>query len=135
MCYTERYMCRPQTANLQMAGVIQPVQFSDWAAPIVPVLKKDGSLRICGDLKLTFNQLANSNVYPLPKVDDLFATLSGGDNYTKLDLAQAYQQQVHPLSSPPFCHHRFIASHFVTGTFCCEPLRREDTWSPAIWSR
>ena len=58
----------------------------------MPVLKKDGSLRICGDFKLTVNQVANSDVYPLPKVDDLFATLSGGDIFTKLDLAHAYQQ-------------------------------------------
>ena len=72
------------------------MQFSDWAAPIVPVLNKDGSLRICGDFKLTVNQVANSDVYPLPKVDDLFATLSGRKqviqaSFTKLDLARAYQ--------------------------------------------
>lgn len=30
--------------------------------------------------------------YPLPKPEDLFATLSGGQKFTKLDLAQAYQQ-------------------------------------------
>ena len=32
--------------RLQSLGVIQPIQFSDWAAPIVPVLKSDGSVRI-----------------------------------------------------------------------------------------
>ena len=66
-------------------GVIQPVQFSDWASPIVPVLKKDGSLRICVDFKLTVIQVANSDVYPLPMVDDLLATLSSEDIFTKLD--------------------------------------------------
>ena len=58
----------------------------------MPVLKKDGSLRICGDFKLTINQVATPDVYSLPKVEDLFATLSGGDTFTKLDLAHAYQQ-------------------------------------------
>ena len=29
---------------LEKAGVIESVQFSTWAAPIVPVLKQDGSL-------------------------------------------------------------------------------------------
>ena len=41
--------------RLQALGVIQPVQFADWAAPIVPVLKSDGRIRICGDYKITVN--------------------------------------------------------------------------------
>ena len=68
------------------------MKFSDWAAPDVPVLKKDGSLRICRDFKLAINQVATPDVYPKPKVGDLFATLSGGDTFTKLDLTHAYQQ-------------------------------------------
>ena len=34
-------------------GVIEPIKFSEWAALIVPVLKIDGSIRICGDYKVT----------------------------------------------------------------------------------
>ena len=44
--------------RLQSLGVIRPVQFSDWAAPIVPVMKKDGRVRICGDYKITINRAA-----------------------------------------------------------------------------
>ena len=37
-------------------GVIEPVQFADWAAPIVPVMKSDkSSIRICRDFKITIN--------------------------------------------------------------------------------
>lgn len=39
--------------RLQKLGIISPVKHSEWAAPIVPVLKRNGSLRICGDYNVT----------------------------------------------------------------------------------
>ena len=80
--------------RLQSQGVIDPVLSSDWAAPIVPVIKKDGTVRICGDYKLTINKELERDVYPLPRVEDLFSSLSGGTLFSKLDLAHAYQQLV-----------------------------------------
>ena len=59
---------------------------------IVPVPKKNGKFRICGNYKITINQAFEVDQYPLPKPDDLFATLDGGKKYTKLDFSQAYQQ-------------------------------------------
>ena len=35
--------------RLEKSGVLEKVEFSNWATPIVPVLKPDGSVRICGD--------------------------------------------------------------------------------------
>ena len=77
---------------LEKTGVIEPVQHADWAAPIVLVLKQDGSVRICGDYKLTVNQAAKTDSFSLPRIDDLFASLAGGQAFSKLDLAQAYLQ-------------------------------------------
>ena len=37
-------------------GILEPVEISEWATPIVPVVKSDKSVRICGDYKLTVNQ-------------------------------------------------------------------------------
>ena len=75
---------------LEKVGVIKPVQFADWAAPIVPVLKRDGSVRLCGDYKITVNQAAKPDSYTLPQIDD--TALTGGKIFSKLDLAHAYQQ-------------------------------------------
>ena len=58
--------------------MISPVRFSDWAAPIVPVVKNDGTICICGDYKVTANLVAKQDYYPLPHVEDLFAKVSGG---------------------------------------------------------
>ena len=74
-------------------GIITPVKYSKWAAPIVPVLKQDKeTVRICGDYKLTANRASRLEHYPLPKVDDLFTMLAGGTLFTKLDMSQAYLQ-------------------------------------------
>ncbi len=60
-------------------GMLEPVQLSEWAAPIVVVLKNDKtSVRICRDFRQTINPVSKLDKYPIPKVEDLFATLSGG---------------------------------------------------------
>ena len=74
------------------AGVLEPVKTSDWACQIVPVLKPDGKVRICGNFKQTANRAIRVDRYPLPRVQDLFAQLAGGRVFAKLDLSRAYQQ-------------------------------------------
>ena len=59
---------------------------------MVPVLKSDGSLRLCGDYKVTVNSVANVESYPLPRINDLLASLTGGKVFSKLDLSHAYLQ-------------------------------------------
>ena len=56
------------------------------------VPKKDGTLRVCGDYKMTVNRCADVDQYPLPNAEDLFPTLSGGKIFSKIDLSHAYQQ-------------------------------------------
>lgn len=73
-------------------NIIEVVRNSEWATPVVPVVKPDGSIRLCGDFKLTANQATELEQYPLPKIEDLFAQLSNGKTFTKLDLRDAYCQ-------------------------------------------
>jgi len=78
--------------RLQDVGIISPIKHSKWAAPIVPVLKKNGTVRLCGDYKVTVNKALLNESYPLPKVEELFASLAGGKYFTKLDMSNAYLQ-------------------------------------------
>ena len=55
-------------------AITEPVQ--DWAALIVPVMRKEGTVRICGDLNFTVNPVAKDS-YPLPRIEDLFSNLAG----------------------------------------------------------
>ena len=41
---------------------------------------------------MTINPNSKLNRYPIPMVEDLFATIANGKVFTKLDLAQVYQQ-------------------------------------------
>ena len=78
--------------RLESLGVIKKVEFSDWAAPVVPVLKGNGTVRLCGDYKTTINPVSKLDMYPLPRIDDLFTAMAGGISFTKLDLSHAYLQ-------------------------------------------
>ena len=80
--------------RLETEGVLEKVNFSEWADRIVAVPKKDGRVRICGDYKVTVNPVLDIDQYPLPRPEDLFATLAGGQHFTKLDLKHAYQQLI-----------------------------------------
>ena len=72
--------------------IIIPVKHSKWAAPTVPVLKSNNSLRLCGDYKITCNRAANLDCFPIPKFEDLVSNLANKKFFSKLDLSQAYAQ-------------------------------------------
>ncbi|XP_046869134.1 uncharacterized protein LOC124461688 [Drosophila willistoni] len=75
-------------------GILVPIEYSDWATPIVPVIKKDGTIRICGDYKSTINKVIKQHGHQIPPMNSLLASVEGGSTFAKIDLAQAYQQLV-----------------------------------------
>ena len=49
--YANRGLVEEELNRLVQEGILEPVEMSDWASPIVPVLKSDGkSVHVCGDL-------------------------------------------------------------------------------------
>jgi transposase InsO family protein len=80
-------------------GVWKPTQFNDYGTPVVPVRKSlaaGGSpqrkLRVCGDYSVTVNSQLADHHQPIPLPEDLMRKLSGGYAFTKIDLADAYNQ-------------------------------------------
>ncbi|KAJ8710409.1 hypothetical protein PYW07_009775 [Mythimna separata] len=85
-------------------GVLKPVSHSDYASPIVPVLKHNGSVRLCADYSVTINKQLLIEQYPLPSVHELFSRLYGGHQFSKIDLSMAYNQfQLDEDSQPLTC--------------------------------
>ena len=86
-----------QLRKMQDQGVIQP-SCSPWASPVVLVRKKDGSLRFCIDYR-GLNTVTKTDLFPLPRIDDLLDQLGRAKFFSTLDLAAGYWQvQVHPDS-------------------------------------
>jgi hypothetical protein len=78
--------------RLVAEGVLEPVNVSKWAAPIVVVPKPGGKVRICADLSTGVNHALDINQYPLPKPNELFVALNGGNQFSKIDFSEAYLQ-------------------------------------------
>lgn len=91
--YSLKEKVTKELKRLESEHIIEPVEHSEWASPLVVVPKADkDSIRLCGDYKVSVNREISEEQYPLPNVDDMFATLAGGQKFSKLDLSQAYTQ-------------------------------------------
>ena len=73
-------------------GILEEVSHSACASPVVTVPKKDGRVKLCGDYKVSVNHSLHVDQHPLPTPEELFSALTGGQQFSTLDLSQAYQQ-------------------------------------------
>ncbi|XP_021354167.1 uncharacterized protein K02A2.6-like [Mizuhopecten yessoensis] len=128
------YAIKPKVSDeldrLEEAGVLTKVRHSEWATPIVPVMKRDGSVRLCGDFKVTVNKVLEVEQYPLPRTNDIFASLAGGQKFSKLDLQHAYlQMEVEEESKP------LLTINTEKGLYRFNRLVYGIASAPAIWQR
>jgi hypothetical protein len=81
---------KEQLQELLHKGYIYP-SASPWGAPVIFVPKKDGTQRICVDYR-SLNEVTIKDMYPLPRIDDLFDQLKGDCFFSKIDLRSRYHQ-------------------------------------------
>lgn len=70
-------------------GILEPVEASDWATPIVPVMK-NGKLRICADYSRSVNPNIEIPTYPIPRTEELLSNIRNGKIFSKIDIRKAY---------------------------------------------
>ena len=107
--------------------LIRPVEFSEWAAPIVPVLKDSGDIRIRGDYKVTINQAVKVDKYIVPNIDDGPVRRY---KYLTLDLSNAYQQVVLDEES-----HKLTTINTTKGLSECVRLPYGISSAPGVYQR
>ena len=111
--------------QLEAGGIVKRVTHSEWAAPIVTPIKKDGKFRICGDFKVTINSQLDVDEYPLPQIEEIYANLSGGQH-----LRQAYlQMEVEEESKT------YLTVNTYRGMYQYHRLLYGVASAPAVWQR
>ncbi|XP_055527961.1 uncharacterized protein K02A2.6-like [Wyeomyia smithii] len=64
---------------------------SPWVSPVVPVLKQNGDVRLCVDMRRA-NQAVLRETHPLPVIEEMLASVNGAVKFSKLDVKDAYHQ-------------------------------------------
>jgi len=84
-----------QVQEMKKQGVIQDSK-SPWSFAVILAPKKDGTYRFCVDYR-PLNKITKKDVYPLPKIDEVFDQLGGAAYFSALDLTSGYWQiPMHP---------------------------------------
>jgi hypothetical protein len=72
------------------ANIIRPSR-SPQASPVILVPKKDNSIRMCVDFR-RLNKVTVSEIWPLPRIDDILDCLLRSKWFSTLDLKSGYYQ-------------------------------------------
>jgi hypothetical protein len=116
--------------RLEAEKIIERISNANWATPIVPIVKPNGSIRLCADYKATLNPLLQDEHYPVPRIDDIFAQMSGGKFFCTLDVRQAY---LHVVMTEESAKMQAINTHL--GVFKVNRLMFGVKTAPAIWQK
>lgn len=87
--------------DLLQSDIIEEVKGpSNWVSPIVPVLKDNGEVRLCVDMRRANMAIKREN-HPLPTMDQLLPKMREAKLFTKLDIRDAFHHiELHPNSRP-----------------------------------
>lgn len=116
--------------RLLSIGSLKQVDFSHWAAPILAVKKKNGKTRVCIDFSTGLNNAIELNRHPLPRPEDIYASLHGAKFFSQIDLRDAYLQIELDEASKKLCG---VNTH--RGLMQCQRLPFGVKSAPAIFQQ
>eukprot|EP00253_Pinus_taeda_P022688 PITA_22688 len=82
---------KAEVEKLLKAGFIYPIPLTEWVSNIVPVDKKQGTIRVCVDYR-DINRACPKDNYPTPFIDQLIDECAGSEIYSLMDGFSGYNQ-------------------------------------------
>ena len=122
-----RVKVKSELNRMEANGIISRVtEPTSWCAGMVVVPKKEGSVRICVDLK-PLNQSVFREVHPIPKVDDTLSQLAGATVFSKIDANSGFWQiplakESRPLTTFITPYGRYVFNKLPFGISCAPEL-------------
>lgn len=78
--------------QLEAADIIEKVsQYSDWLSPLVVLVKDNGDLRICVDMRMA-NRAIRREYHFMPTIDDFLPRMKSAKFFSRLDVKEAFHQ-------------------------------------------
>ena len=103
--------------RLEEDGIIRRSK-SPYSAPVVPIRKPDGTIRLCIDYR-SLNKITKGDSFPIPNLIDMLFSLQGMKYFTTIDLVKGYYQVEMEESSiektaftTPLSHWEFLRMPF-----------------------
>ena len=84
-------LVKKEIQNLLNAGFIRTARYVEWLSNIVPVIKKNGKIRVCIDFR-NLNTATPKDEYPMPVVDMLVDSSAGHKIMSIMDGHSGYNQ-------------------------------------------
>ena len=111
--------------------VIQKLNTSDWAHPMVVVPRAKGKkVRICGDFKNGINRFINIDEHPLKNIRHALDNIGNGLRFSKLDISSAFLHM--PVRESD---RKYLVINTHRGLFQFNRMTNGLCNAPAIWQR
>ena len=85
-----RSQVKEELEKMQEQGILRS-STSAWSAPIVPVPKKSGEIRVCGDFR-KLNKITEVDSYHIPLISEIIERVGNSSVLSKMDMCKGFHQ-------------------------------------------
>ncbi|XP_028968852.1 uncharacterized protein K02A2.6-like, partial [Galendromus occidentalis] len=124
-------MTEKELEFLEENGVIEKLNASEWAHPLVVVPRAKGKkVRLCGDFKSGINRFIKTDEHPLKNIRHALDNIGNGVKFSKLDILSAFLHM--PVRESD---RKYLVVNTHRGLYQFNRMSNGLCSAPAIWQR